>query len=228
MNFVKEVQYVWRIYMLKSDIKVGMKLELIDLREEAYMAVVELVKESCILVKIIVGNGEGPKIKQNYKNKILMYANGRVYSGETTMIGIRGEGECLRAILTIPEELEKIERRKYFRFPIEIDLDYVLIPKGEEYIQIKDIPKDYIYSMKGTNCIDISGGGIKIFIEEPAEIGQQVLISIFIPEELRILCTVARIEKDIEHKRYKAGLKFENINERSRDKIIEFIFQQVR
>jgi c-di-GMP-binding flagellar brake protein YcgR len=82
--------------------------------------------------------------------------------------------------------------------------------------------------MKVTNAIDLSGGGIKIFTEDTTETNQQVVVSMFIPHEIKVICSVVRVEIDIEDKRYKTSLKFENISERNRDKIIEYIFELVR
>jgi c-di-GMP-binding flagellar brake protein YcgR len=212
----------------KLNIEINMKLDVIDLEDRTYMARVEIVKEECMIVKMIVGDREKPKLAENSTIEILVFDNGMIYSAECTVIGIKEDKLFCIAILTIPEDFKKVERRRYFRFPTNIEVEYVIVPKEEEYNQIEDIHQELLKAMKVTKAIDLSGGGIKIFTEETTETNQQVVVSVFIPHEIKVICSVVRVEIDIEDKRYKTSLKFENISERNRDKIIEYIFELVR
>ena len=214
--------------MANLNMKMDMKLDVIDLAEKTYMARIEMIKEQCMLAKMIVGDRERPKLIQNGNVEVLVYNKGMVYSGKCTVLGIKEDKVFCRAVVTIPEDFKKVERRKFFRFPTNAQIEYVMLPKEKEYVQVKDISKEFLNAMKVTNAIDISGGGIKIFTEEATEPNQQILISLFIPQEIRIICSIVRVERDIKHERYKTSLRFENISERSRDRIIEYIFEIMR
>ncbi|QGU95862.1 hypothetical protein GOM49_12820 [Clostridium bovifaecis] len=214
--------------MIDSFIRMNTKLEIIDSREENYLAKIEVVKESCILIKILIGEREIPKIVQGHNIKLFIYDKGKVYSGTSILLGIRGEGNIARAVLAVPENIKKVERRKYFRLPVNIEIEFVEIPMEKDYEQVKDIPREFFYLLKSTNTIDMSGGGMKIISEDNLKVGQKVLTVLYIPIELKILCSVVRSESEPQKERYKVSLKFENISERNRDKIIEFIFNQMR
>lgn len=214
--------------MMDSFIQMDTKLEIIDSREENYLAKVEVTKEGCILIKILIGEREIPKITQGHSVKLFIYDKGKVYSGTSTLLGIKEEKDIARAVLAMPENIKKVERRKYFRLPVNIEIEFVKISVEEEYEQVKDVPRELFYLLKSTNTIDISGGGMKIFSEDSLKVGQKVLTILYIPIELKILCSVVRVEKQPKKERYKVSLKFENISERNRDKIIEFIFNQMR
>lgn len=216
------------LFVVKLDIRMDMKLDVIDLEEKTYMARVEMVKDQCMLTKMIVGDREKPKLIQNENVEVLVYNKGLVYSGKCTVLGVKEDKVFCRAVVTIPKEFKKVERRKFFRFPTNAQIEYVILPKEQDYLQVKDIPKEFLNAMKVSNAIDISGGGIKIFTEEAPEANQQILLSIFIPHEIKVICSVVRIERDIKNQKYKTSLRFEDISERSRDRIIEYIFEIMR
>lgn len=214
--------------MEKSIIKIGTKVEFIDSRGESYPSVIEVVKESCILVKLFFGERDFPKTTQGNKVELVIYHKGSVYSAQSSFLGIKREKEFAGVVLTTPENTKKIERRKYFRLPINIEIEILMLPLDTEYMEIKDMPKPIFNLLKPTTTIDISGGGMKITFDNKPEVGQKALVVIYIPDQLKLLCSVMRVEMDNKEGKYKVSLKFENIRERDRDKIIAFIFNEMR
>lgn len=216
--------------MSNNFIKMDGRMEIIDLHNESFMTVVDLVNEKCILVKILLRDGQKPKPKLSVGEdiKVFIYKNGSAYSGNCTVVGIKEQKKFTHAVLTLPKDMKKIERRKYFRLPINMNIDYIILPNGFKYSQLKDIPLGFLVNLKQTETIDISGGGLKINCSTSPEVGQMILVSLYIPEEIKLLTTVVRVEKNSNKGNYKVSLKFENISEKTRDKIIEFIFNEMR
>ncbi|WDU83988.1 hypothetical protein [Caloramator sp. Dgby_cultured_2] len=53
------------------------------------------------------------------------------------------------------------------------------------------------------------------------------MLLLTIPHEVMILASVVRTE-DVDNKNFKLALKYENIDEKTRDSIIKFIFNKMR
>lgn len=211
-------------------IKMDSKIEIIDLSNEGFMTEIELINDKCILVKILRRDGHKPRPKLNVGKNInlLIYKKGSVYSTSSTVVGMKEEKDFTRAVIVLPKNVKKIERRKYYRLPINMEMDYVILPNEPKYSKIKDIPSDVLALLRQAETVDISGGGLKINCSTSPEVGQMILVSLYIPEEIKLLTTVVRVEKNSNKGNYKVSLKFENISEKTRDKIIEFIFDEMR
>ncbi|MGE5328626.1 MAG: flagellar brake protein [Deltaproteobacteria bacterium] len=127
-------------------------------------------------------------------------------------------------IVIKPEaELEKKQRRAYFRLPFTCNIryrKYKLPIFGENDLQFKT-----------TTTIDISGGGICFQTEEKldAEEFYECVIILDKDKDIEIntvgkpVCIVKENDAD---KFWKIGMKFERISETAREKIINFIFQE--
>lgn len=69
--------------------------------------------------------------------------------------------------------------------------------------------------------VDISGNGVRFFIEVPLEFGAKYNGALFLPEKIKIPF-VGSIIKVIKSNRYEYILEFSNLKEHDRDKIIKF------
>ncbi len=78
--------------------------------------------------------------------------------------------------------------------------------------------------------INISGGGMSFVTKEFFQEGERLLIKLFLPTYPRLLklkCEVVRVmKKDDEN--YRIGLKYVDIDERTRDSLIKYIFARQR
>lgn len=154
-------------------------------------------------------------------------SKGDIYKCTSAVIGRKTENNILLVILKNPEACVKVQRREYFRLNILMDVKYYPLP-SRTYATIKDVSRGYYSKMKKSTALDISGGGIRIICYENILKGSFVLLSFCIPEEIIILCNVVWCEQDIIDKNYRLALKYVNLDERLRDKIIKFIFRKTR
>jgi len=132
----------------------------------------------------------------------------------------------------ITGELIKIQRRQYFRFDCTLPVKYRIVNEegnndpGMGETEAKAIP------LKDAVTRDISGGGVCIALEENVEKGTvlELYIDLGKEENMNFVGKVVRVErKDIsEIYKYEAGIAFEAIDDKEREKIIRFIFDEQR
>lgn len=124
--------------------------------------------------------------------------------------------------LKIISDIIRVQRRRYVRVPIVLNIQY----------KLKDVDRIYYTYSK-----DISGGGIRIVLPEPLKIHDIVEIRVELPSpELPIDCEgeiawvdtqeiiVNKRREEITH----AGVRFTSIEEKERERLIKFLFNYQR
>ena len=110
--------------------------------------------------------------------------------------------------------VERLQRRQYFRLEKVIPFTYT-ISGGEE---------DKVY--KGL-IQDISGGGLRCKVDKKLEVGTIINCVFTLDQEIIISGKVVRYEELLE-KGYEIGLCYVDIDEKVREKIISYIFEEQR
>ena len=110
--------------------------------------------------------------------------------------------------------VERLQRRQYFRLEKVIPFTYTII--GEE--------EDKVY--KGL-IQDISGGGLKCKVDKKLEVGTVINCVFTLDQEITVSGKVVRYEELLE-KGYEIGLCYVDIDEKVREKIISYIFEEQR
>ncbi|NLW40884.1 MAG: flagellar brake protein [Tissierellia bacterium] len=133
----------------------------------------------------------------------------------------RDNSKIYRLKLKRISDVNRVQLRRFYR--LEVD-----VPVKKEFVIEEDGERRVIEE----NCRsqNISGGGIKLYSNYEHKIGDQVLCSFFINNH-QIVATgkVVRIEEvDIFYYKYGIGVKFVELNEEDRDRIISFIFHKQR
>lgn len=109
--------------------------------------------------------------------------------------------------------VERLQRRKYFRLEKVIPFTYRI--RGEEEKEYKGVIQD------------ISGGGLRCRVDKKLEIGTIIDCSFTLDEEIQVSGKVVRYEESME-KGYEVGVCYVDIEERMREKIIRYIFEEQR
>ncbi|WP_114458105.1 flagellar brake protein [Halanaerobium sp. DL-01] len=113
-----------------------------------------------------------------------------------------------------PENIIRIQRRDYFR--LEVSGQITIYSQEEE-------------KLMEARLLDISGGGIKIEVDEHFDKGQKIKVELknILKEKELISASVVRSHKK-DHKSWELGIKFEDIEENLREEIIQWIFAYQR
>jgi len=113
----------------------------------------------------------------------------------------------------------KEQRRNFFRLEIALPIKIkTMDPKYGEQLEIDGFTKD------------ISGGGLRFITTKPLKLNSRVEITIYLEEESVVVQgRIVRCLFSIElRNKYDIGIMFENIDEKTRTKLIAFIFENQR
>ncbi|TYQ13179.1 UNVERIFIED_CONTAM: c-di-GMP-binding flagellar brake protein YcgR [Acetivibrio alkalicellulosi] len=123
-------------------------------------------------------------------------------------------------------EIKKIQRREFFRFDCTIPINYrILSSSGEKDQQNQSYIK--------TITRDLSGGGVCIKLMEKVEYGKLIECELFL-NDFNKVCFSGKVVRFTEYEtikntfKYEIGVLFEKIDEKSREKIISYIFMEQR
>lgn len=138
-------------------------------------------------------------------------------------------------------DLEKFQRREYFRYPCIMEFLYYKIPKEAVGLQTPEqiyetIRDDYLSGNTTLGKImDLSGGGIRFNTEEKLEIGANLLMELHLKNEridkryniVAEVISCCPMEK-VRGSRYEIRAKFFIKDDKIREEIIHYIFEEER
>ncbi len=152
------------------------------------------------------------------------------FTFEATVLNKKAENSLVLYVLGMPENVKKHERRSYVRVEVAMDV---------KYEPLKELPKDLnsLENMELTLdalAIDISGGGMMLNVGKKLPEKSYILVEFDIgskdvPKKIRLVGQIMRSFTQSRNgvKRHLAGVHFCQIDERTRDKIIAFVFEKM-
>jgi len=210
-----------------EDIKIGANLEISIFRNgeksgKSYPAKVQNVSEDKrIEIDVPFSGGQMILFHLNTIIEVITTNQEGVFSFKARVIERTKKSNVPVMIIKPETEIEKKQRRAYFRFPCNCNVrfrKFKLPALGGNDEQFKT-----------TIAIDISGGGIAIRTEEKLDNEAFFECVIILDKDIEIntICKSVNVKKeDFTDKYWKTALKFEKITEQGREKIINFIFQE--
>lgn len=207
--------------------KINQKIEIID-NNITYRADIQDVKKDYIMISMPVSENKYYTMHRGSIVEFYITGEKEIDKFKSEVLGKKIENNVQLAILTYPLFVEKIQRREYFRLPVALDAKLYMLPGDKVYKSIVDVPAGFLNRLKDGIIIDISGGGLKAAVKEQMTKGHYAIVSINIPDKLTLICKIVWVEKDTKNRNYRVALRFEDISERDRDKVIKFIFEKMR
>jgi len=165
----------------------------------------------------------------------VMLAQGQSFTGQLIIDGIVYQfiSKLLRKnihpipvwVVSLPVELKKVQLRSFVRTSAMIPVQFKLIlPLTNNDPEISADNPTFNVQTK-----DISGGGLQLVTRQPFEIGAKGQLVIDIPEGGIIMAIgeVVRVEQpQQENPVFWVGIKFLEVQERDRSKLIKYIFKK--
>lgn len=208
-----------------ADVKIKMfinqKIEVIN-HNKKYNCRIQDIKENHFLI-------DAPfLLLHDYDLEFIISSDDEVFVCNSKIIGHKKENDINLSIVSMPYSVIKIQRREYYRLTIAKPIKYSLLPFRKSYKSIDDIPIEVFSKLKTSVTIDISGGGVKIITDENIAADRYVILEIDIGEIVDLLAVSIRCEKDENSKKYRVSLKYVKLDNKTRDKIIKYIFMKSR
>ncbi|MEG2657261.1 MAG: flagellar brake domain-containing protein [Clostridium sp.] len=205
-------------------IEVNNRVE-IQIKENGWAkSIIQEVDENSISIAMPIFNGigyplsEGEFISCNYND-----GKGNIYKFEAEVIGRKFDRIPLIVIRTIGQ-YKKVQRRDFVRIPFINDIKYDVIEKYNDRI-LQDIET---YDYKSGRSLDLSGGGMRIKVKEIISLQKLLIIKTKVGNKpVLAIGKIARVES-VQGDEHIYGVKFEYIDNKVREEIIKFIFQNMR
>ena len=207
--------------MASGKLQVNKNIE-IEVKDSAYAGVyqskISQINEDTIEVLTPIENSEIVPLRKGTVLKVFYTGQRAAYKFKSQIID-RFKEPIPTLIIKYPQEVNRIQRRDYFRLEYQLDLKYCLV--DEEGSNISDFHE--------TVTCDISGGGIRMVLNEELEVN--TIIKLFITgipqiEQDSIIGEIVNIYDSISGKA--AGVEFVDITAKTQDEIVGWLFDKQR
>lgn len=180
------------------------------MEETEFVTRVEKISENTVTVLSPICKGAILRVPENSRVDIVFFSEEKIFKSKGISTGNFKTGNFHLTEIEIKSKVERFERRNYYRLS-------TMNP-----IRIIKTDSEKVISGK---TLDLSGGGMQIKSEEKLNRGEKLLIELDLKGEfLELDSEVVSIVEGINSKEEKYGIKFVDIGEKVRDKIISYIF----
>lgn len=191
---------------------------------------------------MILGTGE-------YFN-LCFYTNRGLYQCNCIVLSSHRDNNTIVIVVRITTNLEKYQRRQYYRLECLIDIEYRVIRPEEEMLQKKLAANDFKNEKEREECkevlnyfesdwikatvMDLSGGGARFNSSVNHNLGDKVriLLNLSMSGDSKRLALTANIiasSRNIyKNNMIENRVEFIEIKQRDREELIKFIFEQDR
>lgn len=208
--------------MNNFELDVNERIEVVSNDKSYKSLVTDIDDDDSIKINVPVCEGEYLVLYSGQLIEINMYLDsGKCYNFNARVLSKGKEGNIPYYKLSEPFNIRRIQRRNYFR---------VGVLNHAHYKKITDFESGEADGIPYTDAmmIDLSGGGVKLKINEKVNIHDILSIKMKIKNsDIIVNGEVVRIEIS-EDKQRLCGIKFLNISQSQTDKIIEELFEVMR
>ena len=213
--------------MEKLELVINKNIEVIW-GKEVYKSVIQEINEKEFSISIPSKEGTFIPLRQGDIAEVSYHADSNIFQFDSRVVGRKVDGIPL-VMLEIPKEYKIVQRRQFFRV---VTLDTSTI---SNYEKLKDKNDKRVKSLKPlkdkfkkATLLDLSGGGMRVKLDEPVEIGDILHLVLDIKkEEIETYSKIVRVINN-ELKSYICGICFLDLSEKERDKIIQYTFEIMR
>ncbi|MBU3105293.1 flagellar brake protein [Clostridium gasigenes] len=207
--------------MKKFDVVINSKLE-VKWADGIYKTLVQDSNSKNILISIPVVGGVYLTLKTGEEIELVYYDNGEnIFSFKCRVINRIKENNISYYSITLPYDVIKIQRRNYVR------VDTVQVIKNIKKYE-KETNGQADDKISNALLLDLSGGGMRITLREKLEKSDVISAKIGSENE-GVLIKGKIVRVDItEDKRYIYGISFQELDNRTRERIIQIVFRIMR
>lgn len=202
-------------------LKVNDRIEVIN-DEKPYKALIIDVQDDFLQINVPVYDGDYLMLHSKEKIEINSYLeDGGCFNFNAEVISRGKEGNIIYYRLSKPFNIQKIQRRNFFRVALTNDINFkkITLAKEEDF--------DNIPYKRGL-MVDLSAGGLKLKTGENIKKDDLLLVKMKINEvELELKCDIVRIENTADRE-VLCGLRFMEISSVQSELIVRELFKIIR
>ncbi|HHU33173.1 MAG: flagellar brake protein [Zhaonellaceae bacterium] len=213
--------------MLKDDMMVNQKVEInVEDHDVSYKSSVQAVDENSFAIAIPYHKGE-PLILRSGDTIIVKLFTAKERFIFSSKVIKRKQDQIPLYVLAYPEKVYRMQVREYVRVEVNLDVNYQVITEEQRKND------EFFNPTTKALSIDLSGGGILLAIDEKLPEGQPLYLEFTIKYKkgeklIQTFGRVVRCRPAEGTKKNLAGIRFEGLDERVRDVLIEFLFERMR
>jgi c-di-GMP-binding flagellar brake protein YcgR len=202
-------------------LKVNDRVEVIK-DEKSYKALIMDIQDDFLIINLPVYDGEYLMLHSKEIIEINSYSeDGNCFNFSVEVISRGKEGNIIYYRLSEPFNIQKIQRRNFFRVGLTDVIEYKKITMVEE----EDL--DNIPYKKGI-MVDLSAGGLKLKAKDNITKEELLLIKLKVNElQLELKCDIVRIESTADKEKL-CGLRFIDITPAQSELIVKELFKIMR
>lgn len=205
--------------------KINSKVE-IAWNDSYYKSTIEDADANLIAISIPIKDGQYLTLNKGEKIEVIYFYLNDIYKFQTVVVNRKVDRIPLLQI-AYPKEVFKIQRRKFVRVPIICSINYERINEENDTSKGR-FGKEGKPTFKAT-MVDLSGGGAKIRLKEGIKPGDLMIMHIPMDKEtVTLKGEVIRVEKGYDNRLNTCGINFSDLDDRTREKLIRFVFQIMR
>lgn len=206
---------------------INRKLQIINKDNTFFEAVIKILYDDFFIVQIQNDQPNCRLIKVEETIDFLLIYDDQAFRCSSKVLQNKVGDNFQSMLLTVPTVVKRIERRQFTRLNIVLPIEYSFITDDKDYKHIKAVPSIYLRKLKKTYTIDISGGGANIITYESLDNCKNVLLSLRLAEEMKMICSIVRVEHDETNRNFRTALKFEYIEDSHRALIIDYVNKKI-
>lgn len=137
--------------------------------------------------------------------------------------------------IELVSNLQKYQRREYYRYSCMLPLKYRKLSRAEEIsLETKNTAVfDTELEMENSTIVDISGGGMRFMAKEPQEVNDLIYTEYSLTngnsfKHAAKILAVKKLDNNSKEYRYEHRCQFLNILNSEREQIIRYIFEEER
>lgn len=215
----------YKFIKINAQIDIGLK----D-KQMIYKSLIQGHEKDSFLIHVPTYRGSSLKLVKGDIVNLGIFTEKYKIAFETEVLGSVKENGLELYKLAMPRDIKKHERRDFFRVEVALDVKYELLKeKPRNLSDLKDLEL-----CKSALAIDLSGGGIMLKVNKAIPLRKYLLMEFNVGTKgranyIKVLGQVMRGFTDCTGgiKRELIGVKFCQIDERTRDQIIRFVFEKM-
>lgn len=210
---------------MKKIVNIGEKIEVVINQntgsKTSYSMIQDILEDGDIVINMPVLNRYPVVLKAGDTITIIFFRSNGQFSFVAEVKAIIKHDAVYLVRISPKSNIIKSQRRNFYRLKTAVPISIFLLDQYGEPLDNDPV--------KGTT-IDISGGGVKVLLNQEINKGSLIKCQISLHDDRQIVVKgkVLRCNKVIEDsiEKYTIGMRFLNISEMNRDSIVQYIFQQ--